>query len=85
MICKKVTLTSSVSTMFDLLNTDVNFCTSVSIQNPSGNDTVYYGDEAHQVMEIAADSSDTVYPASLSNLHIKGTSGNSINVLVNTQ
>lgn len=88
MLCRTITIPDAAQhSLQSLLGVDdaERFCVSVLIQNPTGNSAVFIGEKDFQKIEIAAASSLTIYPVSLKNLYIKGTTSDDINILVNQQ
>ena len=57
-------------------------CRSITLQNPTGNAAVAYGDSAEQAMSLVAEASVSLPVTSLKNLWINGTNTEILNVLV---
>jgi hypothetical protein len=86
MISKTITLSTSAKSLSTLLGQAESIhCTLVILQAPSGNSGVsYYGDLSEQPMTLAAGSSAQVPLSNTSDLWLKGTASDLVNVFVAT-
>lgn len=58
------------------------YCRSVTIQNPTGNSVMNWGDRASQPMTLTAGDMISIPVTSLKNLYISGTNTDVVNVVI---
>jgi hypothetical protein len=80
---RAIILDGTAQKLMDAFGSD-EYCRSVTIQNPSGNSVLLWGDAASQPMSLAAGDMISIPVTSLKNLYINGTNTDVINVSIFT-
>lgn len=81
MRARPIILDGTAQKLMDAFGSD-EYCRSVTIQNPTGNNVVNWGDADSQPFTLAAGSLISIPVTSLKNLYISGTNTDVIHVAI---